>query len=104
MDITDDEKKELKEKLLDFLGLPGYSERSSRSVDLRKPAPKFLMNIYESLMNEDGEFNKRKKREATLNFSKNEQESIDISDLIMTFEILGKIFNFYIKHIQMFGK
>lgn len=90
MEMSDDEKKELKVKLLDFLGLPGNKGRAGKNVDLKKPAPRFLMNVYETLM-EDGDSG-RKKRSAEINLSKEEQDAIDISDLIMTFESVGEIF------------
>lgn len=89
MEITDDEKRELKIKLLDFLGLPGYGRRTSKDEDLKKPAPRFLMDIYKSLMKEEDDDGKRWKRDADLSFSKDEQNAIDVSDLIMTFESVG---------------
>lgn len=88
-EITEDEKRELEENLLDFLGLPKYSKTSSKIADLRKPASKFLMDIYKSWMIEEEDDSKRKKRELTA-LTRDEQDAIQISDLIMTFENEGK--------------
>lgn len=89
-EITDEEKRELEDKILDFLGLPGYNKIPSRNADLKKPAPRFLMDIYKSWMEEE-EDGKRKRREIELSLTKDEQDAIEISDLIMTFESAGEI-------------
>lgn len=89
-EITDEEKRELEEKLLDFLGLPGYDKIPSRNTDLRKPASTFLMDIYKSWMEEE-EDGKRKKREIESSLTKDEQDAIEVSDLIMTFESVGEL-------------
>lgn len=92
-DITDEEKKELEEKLLDLLGLPERNKAPPRHVDLKKPASKFLVDIYKSIMeDEDG---KRKKRELELSLTRNEKDAIEISDSIMTFESVGKIIFYF---------
>lgn len=88
--MSDEETKELKTKLLDFLGLPGERRNDGKSGDLKRPAPRFLLDVYERLKEEDGEGG-RKRRDVEINLSKEEQDAIDVSDLIMTFESVGEM-------------
>lgn len=87
--MSDEEKKELEAELLMFLGLPVNHRRTDRGIDLKKSAPRYLMDVYEALMDE-GDGSGRKKRNAGTSLSREEQDVIDVSDLIMTFENEGK--------------
>lgn len=57
---------------------------------MTKSAPKFLLDIYRTLLDEDEEDHGRSKRESDLNLSGDEQQKIDQSDVIMTFESISK--------------
>lgn len=85
-------------EVLDLLGLPN---RPRRGVDasLKKSAPRFLMDIYKSLLEKNGqeddddEDKPRTKRSSDdLNLSGDEKEAITESDIIMTFESISTRF------------
>ncbi|KAJ8975828.1 hypothetical protein NQ317_003864 [Molorchus minor] len=82
--MTQDEKKEMELEILNLLGLPNRPRRINKSP-LKKSAPRFLLDIYKTLMDEDEEGG-RMRRGADINFSGEEQQQIDQSDVIMTFE------------------
>lgn len=89
--MTVDEKKEIELEILNLLGLPNRPRRINKA--LKKSAPRFLLDIYKSLMVKDDEENYRVKRNAEgldLNLSGEEQQQIDESDVIMTFESVSK--------------
>lgn len=89
MAITEREKRDMELQFLNLLGLPERPRRVSGNPTLRRSAPRFLMDVYKTLMEEENE-DGRKKRSVELNLSGEEQNAIDISDVIMTFESIGK--------------
>lgn len=85
-----DEKKEIEVEILNLLGLPNRPRKINKA--LKKSAPRFLLDVYKSLMEKD-DVNYRVKREAEgsdINLSGEEQQQIDESDVIMTFESVSK--------------
>lgn len=89
MAITEKEKRDMELQFLNLLGLPERPRRVSGNPTLRRSAPRFLMDVYKTLMEEESEEG-RKKRSVELNLSGEEQNAINISDVIMTFESIGK--------------
>lgn len=86
-------KVEKQEMELEILNLLGLSQRPKKTMNgsLKRSAPKFLLDIYKSLMNQEDE-KSRHERSADLNFTGEEQNAIDESDVIMTFESISKLF------------
>lgn len=96
MAITEREKRDMELQFLNLLGLPERPRRVSGNPTLRRSAPRFLMDVYKTLMEEDEE-EARKKRSVELNLSGEEQNAIDISDVIMTFESIGnKVVDYFL--------
>ncbi|KAJ8944834.1 hypothetical protein NQ314_009375 [Rhamnusium bicolor] len=89
--MTKDEKKEMELEILNLLGLPNRPRKINKSP-LKKSAPRFLLDIYKSLMNDENDENNRSKRSSDINLSGEEQQQIDQSDVIMTFESISKFF------------
>ncbi|RZC39571.1 glass bottom boat protein, partial [Asbolus verrucosus] len=81
------EKHEMELEILNLLGLPNRPKRITKS--LKKSAPKFLLDIYKSLMETENEGHSRSERSADLNLSGEEQNAINESDVIMTFESIN---------------
>lgn len=88
--MTKQEKREVEHEILNILGLPSRPKKRM-NAPMRKSAPKFLMNVYKSLLEEQ---NGRYKRsdDNELNLNSDEQHAIDESDIIMTFESQSKFF------------
>ncbi|KAF5297757.1 hypothetical protein FQR65_LT09931 [Abscondita terminalis] len=84
--MSKQEKREMELEILNLLGLPNRPRRGI-NAPLRKSAPRFLMDVYKSLVEKENEDeNKRYDRSADLYISGEEQNAIDKSDVIMTFE------------------
>ncbi|KAB0797560.1 hypothetical protein PPYR_08553 [Photinus pyralis] len=83
--MSTQEKHEMELEILNLLGLPNRPRRGI-NAPLRKSAPRFLMDVYRSLMEKDEEGIGRVDRSADLYISGEEQTAIDESDVIMTFE------------------
>ncbi|KAH1013382.1 protein 60A [Dendroctonus ponderosae] len=86
--MTNAEKRELEMEFLNLLGLPNRPRKLNKAT-VTKSAPKFLLDIYRTLLDEDEEDHRRLKRESDLNLSGEEQQKIDQSDVIMTFESIN---------------
>jgi bone morphogenetic protein 7 len=86
-EISKVEKHEMELEILNLLGLPNRPKRISKS--LKRSAPKFLLDVYKSLMEKENEGHSRSKRSVDLNLSGEEQNAIDESDVIMTFESIN---------------
>lgn len=87
--MTKDEKREMEIEILNLLGLPNRPRKINKAT-VTKSAPKFLLDIYKSLLEEDDEDDHRRvKRNSELNLSGDEQKKIDQSDVIMTFESIN---------------
>lgn len=81
--ISNQEKHEVEHDILDLLGLPNRPRKKFKSP-LRKSAPRFLMDVYKSLMEDSNTRDKRSTDD--LNLSVEDEQAIDESDIIMTFE------------------
>lgn len=89
--MTKQEKHEMELEILNLLGLPNRPRRGV-NAPLRKSAPRFLMDVYQSLIEkENDDENERVERSADLYISGEEQSAIDESDIIMTFESISKL-------------
>lgn len=86
--ISKAEKREMEAEILSLLGLPSRPRKNINST-LRKSAPKFLMDVYKSIMETE---NSRNERSADISLTGEEKTAIDESDLIMTFESISKLF------------
>lgn len=71
-------------EILNLLGLPNRPRRIKDSP-LKKSAPRFLLDVYKTLMEDE---NSREER--SVDFSGEEQNAIEKSDVIMTFESISK--------------
>lgn len=80
--MTKQEQREVEHDILNLLGLPNRPRRKTKAP-LKKSAPRFLMDVYKTLMEDS---NNREKRDTELNLSVEEEQAIDESDIIMTFE------------------
>ncbi|GLV38626.1 glass bottom boat [Carabus blaptoides fortunei] len=79
--MTKEEQREVEYEILNMLGLPNRP-RKKINAPLKKSAPRFLMDVYKTLMDDSN----RHTRSTELNLSGEEQQAIDESDIIMTFE------------------
>lgn len=81
--LTKQEKREVEHEILNLLGLPSRPRRraSLDNVHLGSSAPKFLLDVYRSLLDHPGPRTVRS--EFTL--SGQDQQAIDESDIIMSF-------------------
>ncbi|KAJ8916211.1 hypothetical protein NQ315_016350 [Exocentrus adspersus] len=86
--MTQAEKKEMEVEILNLLGLPNRPRKINKSP-LKRSAPRFLLDIYRSLMEDENDESYRAKRSTDLNLSGEEQQQIDQSDVIMTFESIN---------------
>ncbi|XP_030749587.1 protein 60A [Sitophilus oryzae] len=88
--MSTDEKREIELEFLNLLGLPNRPRKINKAT-VKKSAPKFLLDIYQSLLDEDEDDDEhtRRKRSAELGFSGEEQQKIDQSDVIMTLESIN---------------
>lgn len=99
MAMTKQEKREMELEILNLLGLPNRPRRINNSP-LKKSAPRFLLDVYKTLMEDE---NKREERSVDLNLSGEEQNAIDKSDVIMTFESISKKTYVYFVFIALIG-
>lgn len=91
--MTHEEKKEMELEILNLLGLPNRPRKINRSP-LKRSAPRFLLDIYRSLMEKENDENYRSKRslgQQEISFSGEEIQKIDESDVIMTLESTSKL-------------
>ncbi|XP_049821096.1 protein 60A-like [Aethina tumida] len=84
-----DERKEMEDELLNLFGLPKRPHKFG-SKPLSGAARNYLLNVYESLMEEEKDTSaRRKRRNADLDISMEEEARIEESDTIMTFESIN---------------
>ncbi|KAL3282265.1 hypothetical protein HHI36_005456 [Cryptolaemus montrouzieri] len=84
--MTKQEKREMEMELLNLLGLP-YRPQKINESHIRKAAPRFMLDVYKSLMEEENDENYRSKRSiGNLDLNLSEKNAIDESDVIMTIE------------------
>lgn len=87
--LTRQEKREVEREILNLLGLPSRPRpRRTSNVDLGSSAPKFLLDIYKSLLDNPSSRAVRSK----LTLSGRDQQAIDESDVIMSFLPQGMLF------------
>lgn len=89
--MTKHEKHEMELEILNLLGLPNRPRRGI-NAPLRKSAPRFLMDIYKKLLEKDND-DEHTRSERSIDedsyISGEEQNAIDESDVIMTFESIS---------------
>lgn len=83
--MTRQEKREVEHEILNVLGLPTRPKKNKLNSPMKKSAPKFLLNVYKSLL-EDQNGRYKRSEDSELNLNSDEQYAIDESDIIMTFE------------------
>lgn len=94
-EMTTQEKQQMELEILQLLGLPNRPRKVRKNAQMHKSAaPRFLLDIYKKLMEEDNEdedegSSRRKRSTDDLNLSGEEQQQIDQSDLIITFESIN---------------
>lgn len=91
--ITRHERMVVEHEILDLLGL-GERPRRSKSPPLDRSAPSFLLDVYKQLAEEHEQA--RPTRSSDMALSGDEQQAIDESDLIMTFQSKSKLFFVFI--------
>lgn len=74
MAMTKSEKRDVELQILNLLGLPDRPRRINNPA-LKRSAPRFLMDVYKTLMEEE---NSRERRSDDLNLSGEEQNAIDM--------------------------
>lgn len=91
-----EEKQAMEMELLNLLGLP-YRPKKINESHIKKAAPRFMMDIYKTLMEKENEDenddNHRKRRSSDLDLNLSEKNAIDVSDVIMTIESVGELRN-----------
>ncbi|CAG9862784.1 unnamed protein product [Phyllotreta striolata] len=83
--FSDDDQKDLGLEILSLLGLPKRPRRFDKGP-LRRSAPRFLLDVYRTLMDDENDSGRSKRSEDEVYLSGEEQHQIDESDVIMTFE------------------
>ncbi|EFA04646.2 glass bottom boat2 [Tribolium castaneum] len=73
-------------EVLNLLGLPNRPKKINNSVT--KSAAKYILDIYNSLMEKIDGHSSRRKRSAGVNLSSEEETAVENSDVIMTFEAI----------------
>lgn len=81
--MTQDERKVVEVEILELLGL-GERPRRARAPPLDRSAPSFLLDVYKQLAEEHEQA--RPTRSSEMALTGDEQQAIDESDLIMTFQ------------------
>lgn len=81
--MTRDERKVVEVEILELLGL-GERPRGPRAPPLERSAPSFLLDVYKQLAEEHEQA--RPTRSSEMALTGDEQQAIDESDLIMTFQ------------------
>lgn len=81
--MTRDERKVVEVEILELLGL-GERPRRARAPPLDRSAPSFLLDVYKQLAEEHEQA--RPTRSSEMALTGDEQQAIDESDLIMTFQ------------------
>lgn len=93
--VTHREKREVEHEILNLLGLPDRPRNTiGRTSQVKRSAPKFLLNIYKNTFGEDEEekpvIRSRKGSLSEFNLSGQDLKAIDQSDVIMTFAARSK--------------
>lgn len=87
--ISQDEKLVLEDEILNILGLEDRPKKISTNTQVKRSAPQFLMNIYETSFTNEVEENKLNDNLSNLsngfNLTEQSLKTIDESDSIITF-------------------
>lgn len=85
--VSQREKRELEHEFLNLLGLPDRPRNViGRPPQVKRSAPKFLLDIYKNTLDEDEEENSADHRKAgEFDLSRQDLKAIDQSDVIMSF-------------------
>jgi len=86
--VSQQEKREVEREILNLLGLPDRPRNPhNRAPQVKRSAPKFLLDIYKNALGEDEEKKPTAHRRRTGEFDLSGQDlkAIDQSDAIMTF-------------------
>lgn len=81
--LTLSERREMELDILELLGLPHRPSTHDPQSQLKKSAPKFLLDVYRNLVDKE---NNRERRSTDLGLTGEEEKAIEESDFIMTFE------------------
>ncbi|XP_014481854.1 PREDICTED: protein 60A [Dinoponera quadriceps] len=88
--VSQREKREVEHEILNLLGLPDRPRNTiGRSTQVKRSAPKFLLDIYKNALGEDEEERPKSHRRKAGEFGLTGQDlkAIDQSDVIMTFAL-----------------
>lgn len=85
--MTKQEKREVEHEILNLLGLPERPKRVANTKTLGSSAPKFLLDVYKSLLDNPSSRSTR----SEFNLSGRDLHAIDESDEIMTFTNHSKL-------------
>lgn len=90
--VSQQEKREVEHEILNLLGLPDRPRNTlGRSTQVKRSAPKFLLDIYKNALGEDGDEKPRSHRlKGEFGLTGQDFKAIDQSDVIMTFALNGK--------------
>lgn len=83
-DLTKSEKLHIQMEILNILGLPHKPKKTKKS--LQKSTLRYLLNVYNSLTNENIPTYGRSKRSVALEVNEKELNAIEESDMIITFD------------------
>lgn len=88
--LNDEDKKDVSLEILEFLGLSTRPRRKHGHLSLRKSAPQYLLDVYESLTEEEHDGRRSSRLKRSLHEQENfitdiDKRAIDQSDVIMTF-------------------
>ena len=85
--ITQRERREVEHEILNLLGLPDRPKtlHYGRKPQVRRSAPKFLLDIYKNALDNDNEHSHTTKAPDQFGLTGQDLRAIDQSDVIMTF-------------------
>lgn len=84
--VNQREKREVEHEILNLLGLPDRPRNTiNRPPQVRRSAPKFLLDIYKNALGEDEEEKPMVHKVGEFDLSGQDLKAIDQSDVIMTF-------------------
>jgi len=91
--VSQHEKREVEHEILNLLGLPDRPRNTiGRTPQVKRSAPKFLLDIYKNALGEDEEEKPvaRSHKAGEFDLSRQDLRAIDQSDVIMTFAAHSK--------------
>lgn len=91
--VSQHEKREVEHEILNLLGLPDRPRNTiGRSTQVKRSAPKFLLDIYKNALGEDDDERpmSHRRKAGEFDLSGQDLKAIDQSDVIMTFALHSK--------------